>query len=120
MGSSGEHRDFSGRVILIALLRVAHIAGVVGVGAAVLREEPAAGIFPLLLVGGGLGIAALDRWSNRAFLHQVSGFVVVLKAAALAVLALMGWLGAASFWTILVFSVVVAHAPGRLRHRRLF
>jgi hypothetical protein len=119
MRSSVEHRDFSGRVILIALLRVAHIVGVVGVGAAVLREEAAGALFPLLLVGGGLGIAALDRWSNRAFLHQVSGLVVVLKAVALAALALLGWLGAGAFWTILVFSVVVAHAPGRLRHRRI-
>ncbi|HEX8987384.1 MAG TPA: hypothetical protein VF816_05445 [Rhodocyclaceae bacterium] len=116
---SGDHRDFPGRVALIALLRVGHVAGVVGLGSALLHGEPPTGAFPLLLVVAGLGIALLDSWSNRAYLRQVSGLAVVLKAGLLAALAALGALGSPAFWGLLVFSVVIAHAPGRVRHRRM-
>lgn len=118
MGSAG-FRDFPGRVTLIALLRIGHVAGVVGVGAAVLRGEPAAAAFLMLLLASGLGIAALDRWSNRSYLKQVSGLAVLLKIASLSALAAFGAFGAPAFWGFLVFSVAIAHAPGRVRHRRV-
>lgn len=113
-----DFRDFPGRVAVIALLRIGHVAGVVGVGAAVLHGEPATGAFLALLVGGGLGIALLDRWSNRAYLRQVSGVTVLLKTALLAALLASAAFDAGAFWSLLVFSVAVAHAPGRWRHRR--
>ena len=116
---SGDFRDFPGRVALIGLLRIGHVAGVVGLGAAVLRGEAPTGVFPILLVACGLGIAALDRWSNRAYLKQVSGLAVLLKIALLLALAAFAAFGEAAFWTLLVFSVAIAHAPGRVRHRRI-
>ncbi|HEX8962294.1 MAG TPA: hypothetical protein VF801_04760 [Rhodocyclaceae bacterium] len=116
---SGDFRDFPGRVALIGLLRIGHVAGVVGVGAAVLRGEAATGPFLVLLVACGLAIAVLDRWSNRAYLRQISGLAVMLKAGLLIVLAAFAAFGALAFWGFLVFSVAIAHAPGRVRHRRV-
>jgi hypothetical protein len=116
---SGDFRDFRGRVALIGLLRIGHVAGVVGVGAAVLRGEVPTGLFPVLLVACGLGIASLDRWSNRAYLKQVSGLAVLLKIALLLALATFAAFGNTAFWILLVFSVAIAHAPGRVRHRRV-
>lgn len=117
---SGDFRDFPGRVALIGLLRIGHVAGVVGVGAAVLRGDAAVGIFVLMLIVSGAGIALLDRWSNGAYLKQVSGLAVLLKAALLAALAAFGAFGAPAFWALLIFSVAIAHAPGRVRHRKIF
>lgn len=116
---SGSLRDFRGRVALIGLLRIAHVAGVVGVGAAVLDGRPPDGFLFLLVASGG-AIAALDAWSKRAWLGQFSGLAILAKAAVLAALVLAGIFGAAAFWGLLAFSVAAAHAPARLRHRRLF
>lgn len=116
---SADFRDFRGRVALIGLLRIAHVAGVIGVGAAVLRGEAAAGAFFVLLVAGGLGIVALDRWSNRSYLRQISGLAVLLKITLLLTLAAFAAFGQTAFWSLLVFSVAIAHAPGRVRHRKV-
>lgn len=117
--ASADFRDFPGRVGLIALLRIGHVAGIVGVGAALLHGEAAAGSFLRLLLASGLGIAVLDRWSNRAYLKQVSGLIVLLKIAALTALMAFAAFDATAFWCLLILSVVAAHAPGRWRHRRV-
>lgn len=117
---SGGFRDFRGRVALIGLLRIAHVAGVVGVGAAVLDGRAvAADGFLFLLVASGGAIAALDAWAKRAWLGQLSGLAILAKAGLLAALVLAGIFGAAAFWGLLAFSVAAAHAPARLRHRRI-
>lgn len=120
--SSDGYRNFPGRVALIGLLRVVHVVGVVGVGAAVLAGRTAAqsGAFLALLVVSGAAVALLDRWSNRLFFRQVGGLAVLSKAALLAGLTMAAAFGAAAFWTFLAFSVAIAHAPARVRHRRLF
>ncbi|OHC62735.1 MAG: hypothetical protein A2045_10550 [Rhodocyclales bacterium GWA2_65_20] len=119
--SGDGYRDFRGRVALIGLLRVFHVIGVVGLGAAVTAGHTAAqsGVFLPLLAVSGVAVALLDRWSNRAFFRQVGGLAVLLKAALLAGLAAAAAFGAAAFWGFLVFSVAIAHAPGRVRHRRV-
>lgn len=115
------HREFRGRRTALALLRVAHLAGMVGVGAAVLAGAPTGGfaVFAALLVGSGLGIMALDLWANPDYLRQLAGIAVVAK-----LLLLVLWLVAAHgaqwpFWLVLAGSTLIAHAPARLRHRLL-
>lgn len=119
--SGNGYRDFAGRVALIALLRVVHVVGVVGVGATLMAGRTAvqAGVYFSLLVVSGAAIALLDRWSNRSFFRQVSGLALLLKAALLAGLVTAAAFGEAAFWSFLVFSVAIAHAPGRVRHRRV-
>ena len=116
----GELRDFPGRLALIALLRIGHAAGVVGVGAGVLAGWPAAGTYLALLVASGICIALLDAYAKPAFFRQPSGLAVLLKAALLAGAVATAAFDAPLFWALLVFSVAIAHAPARLRHRRLF
>jgi hypothetical protein len=116
---NGNYRDFPGRVALISLLRIGHVAGVVGVGAAVVFGRFPAGAFPFLLVACGVGIALLDAYANRAYFRQVNGLAVVLKAALLTLLVAFAAFGASAFWGFLIFSVAIAHAPGRIRHRKV-
>lgn len=117
--TASTYRDFPGRRWLIVGLRALHLAGVVGVGAQLLTGLPAAPLFAALLVASGVAMAALDAWSNREYLVQYSGAAMLLKLALL-----VGFLVAAEvrlplFWIILVLSALVAHAPARLRHRRM-
>lgn len=113
-----RYRDFPGRRWLAVGLRAAHVAGVVGVGAGLLRGGSAGGFAPLL-VGSGLAMAALDAWSRPAWLRECAGLALLFKFA------LLGWFLADEgarpllFWSILMYSVVFAHAPASFRHRRI-
>lgn len=101
------------------VLRAAHVAGLVGTGSALFGGTPQP-VFPLLLLGSGVAMAGLDLWRNPAYLRQIAGTWIVIKLALVAWLAFdvaqAGWL----FWLLLALSVLVAHAPGRFRHRELW
>lgn len=112
-------RDFPGRRWLNLSLRTAHIAGIVLLGAALLG----AGELPLgawLTFISGLGMFAGDAWANPAHVREVAGLGVLVKLALVAVMALYPPASLPLFWTILVVSTLLSHAPGNLRHRRLF
>lgn len=116
------HRDFFGRGFLINLLRALHLVGVVGLGAAMLGVRPASEtmVFVGLLMAAGIAIAALDRWANPAYFSQVNGLAVLFKVLLLAAVGMLTGFTAALFWSVLVGSVLISHAPRVLRHRKLF
>jgi hypothetical protein len=117
-----SRRDFAGRRLVVSLLRAMHLSGVVGIGAFLLGAGGVVGVsaFAFLLVAGGLGIMALDRWSDPAYLRQVNGLAMLVKLLLVAAIVWYLGLGLALFWSVLVLSVLVAHAPARIRHRKLF
>jgi hypothetical protein len=115
------YRDFPGRRWLIVALRGLHLAGMVGFGAELLAGRPGlATPYVWLLAGTGAAMVALDAWSNPLYLQQYCGAAMLLK------LGLLVWLAADAewrlfvFWAVLALSALVAHAPARVRHRRLF
>ena len=112
-------REFRGRLVLLNLLRVLHLVGVVGSGAVLLGATPLAGseIYALVLVGSGLGILLLDTWTNPDYLRQVSGLGILCKVLLLATTIVLAGLVVPIFWAVLAGSVVLSHAPRRLRHR---
>lgn len=115
-------RDFFGRSLLINLLRALHLVGVVGLGAAALGIRPVSEttVFVGVLLASGILIAALDHWANRAYFLQLNGLAVVLKVLLLAGVGMLAGFDATLFWAVLVGSVLVAHAPRKLRHRKIF
>jgi hypothetical protein len=121
-GPAGTYRDFRGRRWLISVLRMLHLVGMVGVGAALLvaAAVPGEDAFAMLLVVSGVAMMALDAWSNPVYLKQVAGIAIAFKLALLLWYlfdaAQRPWL----FWLILAVSSLAAHAPARLRHRRVF
>ncbi len=92
---------------------------VVGVGAGLLAGGAPADVFVWLMVLSGFAMAGLDAWSNPLWLKEYAGLSLLAKFA------LLGWFAAdpaarpALFWTILVFSVIFAHAPASFRHRSI-
>lgn len=116
---SSSRRDFPGRRWLIVGVRSLHLVGVVLVGAALLggtQPAPAAGWLMLLT---GLLLYGVELWSNPKHLGELAGLFIPAK---LALVALMLWrteLAGLLFWTLLIASSVVSHAPGAFRHWRL-
>ena len=121
-GNEGNRRDFSGRGLLINLLRALHLVGMVGLGAAALGVRPVSEttVFVGILMASGVFIAALDRWADPAYFFQLNGLAVLVKVLLLAGVGMLAGFNAVLFWAVLVGSVLVAHAPRRLRHRRIF
>ncbi len=117
-GSPSTYRDFPGRRWLGVLLRAAHLAGVVGVGAGLLAGVQVHG-FLILMVASGVAMAALDAWSNALWLKELAGLSLLVKFVLIGVFVVYEASRPALFWLILVFSVVFAHAPASFRHRRL-
>jgi len=112
-------RDFPGRRWLNLSLRTAHLAGVVLLGAALLGTGGiTTGAWLTLL--SGVGMFAGDAWANPAHAREVAGFGVLVKLALVAVMAVYPSVALPVFWSILVLSTLLSHAPGSLRHRRLF
>lgn len=116
-----EHRrGFPGRRLVVNALRVVHVVGLALLAASILGTAGSVKTAAMVMLVSGLGIIALDLWANPAWLRQVAGIATLFK------LVLVAWLfsgdavHAPLFWIVLVFSVALSHAPGSVRHRRLF
>ena len=118
---SSNFRDFPGRRWLIVVLRAAHLVGLVGTGAALLGSATLGAQMPfvLTLMFSGMSMIAIDLWAAPGYLAEVSGIAIVVKLALLAWLVLDPPRQLPLFWTVIVFSAVVAHAPAWVRHRRV-
>jgi len=115
-------RDFPGRRWLIVVLRAIHLVGLVGTGAILLGGQPfgVAQPFVLTLFCSGLAMLLADLCAAPRYLGEISGAATLLKLLLLAWFMLDPAHRLPLFWGILVFSALIAHAPARLRHRRLF
>lgn len=120
MRDDDGHRDFPGRSLLINVLRVFHVAGLAGISAVVLAGAPGAEAWGGLMLASGLGIVALDAWANPMYFRQAKGVGTLLKLGLVVLLVVWSAARLPLFWFVLAFSVALSHAPGRLRHRRLF
>lgn len=98
-------------------LRSAHLAGVVALGAELLGA-PVGSWGAWLTLASGLGLLASELIDERVSLRELAGALVLLKLALVA--AMLRWPAQAPalFWSVLVLSAVVAHAPKGLRHWR--
>ena len=112
-------RDYPGRRGLNLGLRSLHLVGIVLLGAALLGAgDIALGTWLTLLSGAGM--FAGDAWTNPGHVREVAGCGVLLKLVLVALMAFVPALALPIFWIILVLSTLLSHAPGALRHKRLF
>ena len=112
-------RDFPGRRWLNLSLRTIHLVGLVLLGAALLGNGSVSGGAWLVLLSG-LAMFAGDLWANPAHAREVAGCGVLLKLALVALMAIKPALALPIFWAILALSTLLSHAPGAIRHKRLF
>jgi hypothetical protein len=71
-------------------------------------------------VASGLGILGIDAWSNPNHFRQINGLAMVLKLILVGLMVAWPQARLPLFWVILVYSVAISHAAGRIRHKRLF
>ncbi|MCB1927763.1 MAG: hypothetical protein KDH17_06960 [Rhodocyclaceae bacterium] len=100
------------------VLRAAHTACVILLGAALLHGAPAATPAMLVLVSGAT-LFALDLWQFPGHAFELSGIAVMVKLLMVAVMAADESLRLPMFWLIVLWSGVFSHAPANLRHLRL-
>jgi hypothetical protein len=102
-------------------LRAVHMAAVVLLGAAIMGAPSR---IPLsvtgsVLLASGIAKLALELWKSPEHLREFAG------AGMLAKLTLVAWMlvdplhAESVFWTVVLWSVVFAHAPATFRHRRV-
>lgn len=113
-------RDFPGKRWVNLALRTLHLAGLVLLGAGLLGSGHYLQAGALLTVGSGGAMFAIDIWANPAHLREVAGAGILAKLALVAVMAARPELAPMLFWFILALSTLLSHAPGAVRHRRLF
>lgn len=112
-------RDFPGKRWLNVALRAVHILGIVLLGAALLGG----GSLPLgagITLASGLSMFAVDAWANPAHLREVAGFGMLFKLVLIGLAVTIPSLALPVFWSLIVLSTLLSHAPGQFRHRRLF
>lgn len=117
-GKRDPGRDFPGKRWLVNLLRAVHLVGVVGLGAGVLGEVPESRWFGFGITAlvSGLLILSLDSWSRPSYFREYVGLAMAGKLVLLGTLLAWPAQRAVLFWTILVLSVLFAHAPASVRH----
>ncbi len=103
-------------------LRTLHLLAVAGVGGGVLfglEKDVWLNYWWLAIATGGL-MMLMDMISNRVWIVQVRGVVIILK------LVLLAFLGSFPAWDIyllvfiIIVSGVVSHAPGKLRYYSVY
>lgn len=120
MRQDKPRRDFRGRRWLTIALRSAHLAGVVLVGAALLGAGIGHQAGGLLMLATGLALYAVDLWSNPAHWGELAGVFIIVKLVLVAAMVLFPPAAAGLFWLLLIASAVVSHAPGDVRHVRVW
>ena len=112
-------RDFPGKRWFNLSLRTLHIAGIVLLGGALLGGADTTACVWVTFVSR-LGMLASETWPSPAHLREVAGFGILAKLALVAGMVVQPELALNLFWVILTLSTLLSHAPGQLRHRRLF
>lgn len=99
-------------------VRTVHLAGVVGVGAAVVAgQAPSPAVVWLMASSGGV-LLAMDVYAGRIALGELAGVFVLAKMALVVWMAMAPHQAMWLFWALLAASSVMAHAPKAFRHWR--
>lgn len=108
-----------GRWLSVAL-RAAHLLCVVWLGAAVHGAPLDARTIAQLVLVTGVALFALDAYTYPHHLREVAGQSVLVKLVLVAGIVASETARLPLFWLVVFWSAVFSHAPGSLRHRRLF
>jgi hypothetical protein len=122
-GKKATRRHVPGGRWLSVALRATHLMCVVALGAAVHGAQFSgvdARTLGLLVFGTGIALLGLDLYTYPHHLHEVAGQSVLVKLLLVAGIALSETARLPLFWLVVFWSAIFSHAPGSLRHRRLF
>lgn len=120
LSATEYRRSFPGRRLAVNALRIVHVVGLALLAASLLGAADDMQLAAGTLLISGLGIVVLDAWANPVWFRQLAGIATLFKLGLVALLFSGDVARVPLFWIVLVFSVALSHAPGSVRHRRLF
>ena len=109
-------RDSETERWLAVLLRSAHLAAVVWLGAALLGAPVASPYAGALVLGSGALMLVMDLRAGRIALNELAGAAVLAKLALVAWMVLDARAAVWIFWGLVLASSITSHAPKNLRH----
>ncbi len=111
-------RYFPGQRWISVVLRTMHLACVVLIAAPLLRSGDYNDNAGVLLLGTGLALFALELWSDPGHWRDLAGVIVIVKLALVMTMVSVPAYGIPIFWTLMIVSCTISHAPRRCRHWR--
>lgn len=102
------------------LLRAVHLVTVIGLSAGILGSPAVHDHrWATAVVVSGLALFAVDYWGRPDRLREVSAASLLAKLALVALMIVLPDSQTALFWSVVVWSVIFAHAPASFRHARI-
>lgn len=114
-----NNRHFSTPRWISVILRTLHLAGVVLVGADLLRGDSLAPYGVGLTLLTGVALIAVELWRHPSLWKEVAGLFMPVKLAMLLAMLFVPNGAAVLFWLVLVSSSVISHAPLEFRRRKM-
>ena len=112
-------RDTSWKRWLNIVLRTIHAASVLLLAAALLGGTDAT-LPALLTLLSGAAMLLTDILNKPSFIFEFAGIGMVVKLVLVALMKLFPSWSLHCFWLIFVFSMLLSHAPGSVRHWQPF
>jgi hypothetical protein len=115
-----QAREFRGQRWVNISLRCIHLVGVAGIaGGFLFGLGPETWLsYWYLTLTSGIGLTLIYIWSSGVWLFELKGMVIALKSVLLILGLVFPEMRAEAFIAIIVMSVLIAHAPARVRSRR--
>ncbi|HHJ80201.1 MAG TPA: hypothetical protein ENJ65_01055 [Candidatus Tenderia electrophaga] len=117
-----KSRDFKLKRWLKITLRTTHLIGITGMATYVLNNTLITGwlFYIHLTIASGVAIMLLDIWSNGVWLLQLRGQAIIAKLILFAGLLLTEQHNTLLFFSIIIISGLIAHAPSNVRYYSIF
>lgn len=117
-----KSRDFKAKRWLKIMLRTAHLAGIAGMAVYVLSDTLITDwlFYIHLTIASGVAIMLLDIWSNGVWLLQLRGQAIIAKLILFAGLLMAEQHDSLLFFSIIIISGLIAHAPSNVRYYSIF
>jgi hypothetical protein len=115
-------RQLPGQRWLKITLRTLHLVGVGGLGGGFLYQVAPEQWLPYwwLAVATGVCLVLIELWSNAIWLLQWAGVAIVVKLLLLASLHLFPQAAIPIFFSVIIISGIISHAPAWIRHGLVF
>jgi len=117
-----KSRDFKAKRWLKIMLRTGHLIGMAGMATYALSDTYITNwlFFIHLTIASGVVMMLLDIWSNGVWLVQLRGQAIIIKLILFAVLLMTEQHDSLLFFSMIIISGLIAHAPSNVRYYSIF
>jgi len=117
-----QSRDFKAKRWIKITLRTGHLIGMAGMAAYVISDTFITNwlFFIHLTIVTGTAMMLLDIWSNGVWLFQLRGQAIIIKLILFAALLMTEQYDSWLFFSIIIISGLIAHAPSNVRYYSIF